>query len=402
MESDNTLKVTLSIKEWQVLILLAAINFTHTMDFVMVIPMGPILIQKLGINAAQVGHIVSSYTISASVFGLLGAGFIDKIERKTALLYSFLGLIVGTFFCAYSQSYHQLLMARALAGASGGLMSSMVYAYVGDYINDSKRGRATGIVMNSYSIASILGIPLGLLLAEKLDWNSPFLYLSALGLLFMILAYFWLPSLQNGKKQHNAFQVYAQIFKNTNIQWALLFMVLLTFAGFSVIPFISTFVVSNAGLPQDKLMLMYLVSGIVNFFAGPFIGKLADKYGKYHVFSITAILSVIPTMILGFMYQSPLMLTLLVTTTLFLFFSARYVPAMALISSGVEQAKRGGFLTISNSVQQFCMGASSYLVGLFIYTNRNGELQGFLYGATIASISIMMSIWVGKKIKMIS
>lgn len=392
----------LTAKEWWVLLLLGAINFTHTMDFVMVIPMGPKLIEQLHITVSEVGHIISSYTISAALFGLLGAGFIDKVERKKALLISFLGLIAGTLCCAFSHSYIELVMARAFAGASGGLMSSMVYAYVGDFMEEHKRGRATGIVMNSYSIASILGIPLGLMLANKFSWNSPFLYLSFLGLLFLVISIFKLPKLAPPKSNLEPIEVYMQIFKNTNAQWALLFMILLTVAGFAVIPFISTFVVANAGLPESYLIYMYLLSGVVNFFAGPYTGKLADQYGKVKVFTITAILSALPILVFSFLNQSPVWFILIITTLVFLFFSARYVPAMALISSSTAKEQRGGFLTISNAVQQMAMGVSTFTAGLLIHTLPSGEIQGFAIDATIAATAVLLSIIVAKKIKIIS
>lgn len=402
MNSVADVDLKLNSKEWGVLLLLTAINFTHTMDFVMVIPMGPKLIQQLHITAAQVGHIISSYTISAAIFGLIGAGTIDRIDRKKALIISFFGLIAGTLCCAYASSYFQLLLARAFAGASGGLVASLVYTYVGDFVAEHKRGTATGIVMNAYAIASIVGIPLGLYLSNTFNWNSPFLYLSFLGILFWVIAIFKLPSLPITKKTTSPMEVYTSIFINPNAQRALLFMILLSVAGFAVIPFISTFVVANAGLPEQHLIYMYLISGVLNFFAGPLTGRLADRYGKFKIFSIMAILSAIPIVIFSTFNNAPEWMVLFITTLLFLFFAARYVPAMALITSSVPSHERGGFLTISNSIQQMTMGLSTFLGGLFIYTLPNGQLSGMLIDASISALAVLLSVLVARKIKIIS
>ncbi|TAH26414.1 MAG: MFS transporter [Cytophagales bacterium] len=402
MTNPISLESKLSNTEWQILLLLAAINFTHTMDFVMVIPMGPKLIKELHISANEVGHIISSYTLCAAIFGLLGASIIDKIERKKALLISFLGLILGTFLCAWSSNYIELLIARGFAGASGGIMSSMVYTYVGDYIVEQKRGRATGIVMNSYSIASILGIPLGLMLANQFNWNSPFYYLSILGLFLLILSFFILPKIDSSPINKTASKIYTELLSNNNALWALLFMVLLTISGFAVIPFISTFVVSNAGLPENYLMYMYLISGIINFFAGPATGKLADKFGKNIIFSYTALLSAIPVVIFSYLNNASIPYIFTITTLMFLLFATRYVPAMAMITSSIDKDKRGGFLTISNSVQQLMMGVSTYIVGLFIISNPDGTISGFSIGAFISAIAVIISVAIAKKIKIIS
>ena len=398
--ADANLKLT--SKEWGVLVLLAAINFTHTMDFVMVIPMGPKLIQKLHITPAEVGHIISAYTISAAIFGLIGAGIIDRIDRKKMLIISFFGLIAGTLCCAYAETYIQLLLARAFAGASGGFVASLIYTYVGDYVAEHKRGTATGIVMNAYALASIVGIPLGLYLANTYNWNSPFLYLSALGIVFWVVAIFKLPSLPITQKTTSPLKVYTSIFINPNAQRALLFITLLTLSGFAVIPFVSTFVVVNAGLPEQHLLYMYLISGVLNFFTSPLTGRLADQYGKIKIFSIVAILSAFPILILSTYNHVPEVIILLTTTLLLLFFAARYVPAMALITSSIAREERGAFLTIINSAQQMTMGLSSFLGGLFIYTLTSGQLSGMITDAAISAIAVLLSVLVARKIKILS
>ena len=301
-----------------------------------------------------------------------------------------------------SETYIQLLLARAFAGASGGFVASLIYTYVGDYVAEHKRGTATGIVMNAYALASIVGIPLGLYLANTYNWNSPFLYLSGLGIIFWVVAIFKLPSLPITQKTTSPLKVYTSIFINPNAQRALLFITLLTLSGFAVIPFVSTFVVANAGLPEQHLLYMYLISGILNFFTSPLTGRLADKYGKIKIFSIVAILSAFPIIILSTYNHVPEAIILLTTTLLMLFFAARYVPAMALITSSIAKPERGAFLTIINSAQQMTMGLGSFLGGLFIYTLPSGQLSGMLTDAVISAMAVLLSVLVAQKIKIIS
>src|SRR4051812_43177266 len=122
------------ISERWLLLLLASVQFTHIMDFMILMPLGPQLMRNLLISPAQFSALVAAYTISSGVVGLLAAPFIDRFDRRRVLLTAYGGFIAGTVACALSQNFASLLGARVLSGAFGGLSSSMVLAIIGDVV----------------------------------------------------------------------------------------------------------------------------------------------------------------------------------------------------------------------------------------------------------------------------
>src|SRR6188472_324657 len=83
-----------------VIALLAVIQFTVVLDFMVMSPLGDMLMKSMSFNAVQFASAVSAYAFSAGVSGLLAAGFADKYDRKKLLLFFYAGFIVGTLLCA--------------------------------------------------------------------------------------------------------------------------------------------------------------------------------------------------------------------------------------------------------------------------------------------------------------
>src|SRR5688572_16524151 len=95
-----------------VIALLALLQFTIILDFMIISPLGDILLKSLGLTTSQFGSVVSAYAISAGISGILAAGFADKFDRKKLLLFFYTGFIIGTLFCALAYNYETLLLAR--------------------------------------------------------------------------------------------------------------------------------------------------------------------------------------------------------------------------------------------------------------------------------------------------
>ncbi|WP_051359886.1 MFS transporter [Adhaeribacter aquaticus] len=402
---EETLVPKAQIREGWLLFLLATIQFTHIIDFVIMMPLGPQLMRVFQINPKEFGFMVSAYTFSAAISGFISTLFIDKFDRKNALLALYAGFIFGTFCCAIAPTYELLLVARIIAGAFGGVIGALVFAIIGDAIPENRRGAATGKVMAAFSVASIAGVPVGLYLASKVDWHAPFYALAAMSLLVLIGAYFLLPALRGhltNAVKTNPLAVVGEILRNKNLLWAMTLMVALTLAGFTVVPFVSPYLVANVGFAESELAFMYLFGGLATVVTSQLAGRLSDRYGKQRIFIYTALFSIIPILAITHLQPAPHYLVLMVTTTFFIGFGARFVPAMSLITSSVSPNLRGSFMSFNSSVQQMAAGLSAFLSGLIIQKSSTGPLLHFGTIGIIATVATILCLFIVRQLKVIS
>lgn len=396
----------LSKKEHSLVLLLAAIQFTHILDFVIMMPLGPILIREFGINVTSFGLLVSSYTFSSAISGLLGALWIDKFERKKALMICYSGFALGTLLCFFSWGFESLMAARIFAGAFGGLVNTLVFTIVGDTIPEERRGRATGIVMAAFSVSSVLGVPIGLSLAEFAGWNFPFLLLALVAIGVLALLSKNVPTLNSHLSVSpvklsipKQLQELLGVARDSNHLRAYALTVFLMFAAFTLIPFISPYLVSNVGLKESHLALTYFCGGLLTFFTSRWIGRLADKFGKFRMFWIVAMLSLLPILTLTHLRQVPLFQALIVTTFFMSLVSGRFVPAMALITSAANPKQRGRFMALNNAIHHSAAGAASLLGGLVVTSHTDGMIQGYDKAGYIAVTSTILCIILAKRIR---
>jgi multidrug resistance protein len=357
------------IHEGWLLAVLAAIQFTAVLDFMIIMPLGPQYMRVFKIGPSEFGLIVSAYALSAGVAGIVAGFFIDRFDRKKALIGLYLGFTLGTLFCALAIEYWTLVAARVVAGAFGGVTMGVVMAVIGDVIPEERRGRAMGIVMSSFSIASICGVPAGLYVANQLDWHMTFYALSALCVLVLILMFKVMPSLRGHLEHHgdeSAAERMAAVLKHRKHLMGLLFMAMLMCTGFVVFPFLATYMVSNVGLTEQQLPLIYLCGGICTLFSMNLIGRWADRVGKYRVFVTMTLLAMIPAVIVTNLPHVALSIALVFSTIFMVCSSGRVVPAMAMLTSSIEPRHRGGFMSINSSVQQLSSGVAAWASGHII------------------------------------
>ncbi|WCL49219.1 MFS transporter [Leptospira sp. GIMC2001] len=390
-------------QERWIIVILAFMQFAHILDFVIMMPLGPFFMQEFKINSLQFGILVSVYTFSAGIFGLLGAFYLDRYDRKFAAIFVFSGFTFGTIFCAFAPDYNTLLVARAVAGGFGGIIGAVVLAIIGDIIPFFRRGKATGAVMSAFSIASVIGIPIGMILAENFGWHAPFLALGILSLAFIPLSYKILPTMRlhlegidSTKPAWNSISI---VLSRKNSYLVFLFLTCLMFGGFTIIPFLTPYMVGNVGLQMNELKYIYLFGGLFTFFSMNIIGKLSDRFGKQKIFTFVAILSWAPVLFVTNMTTTPLALTLTVTTIFMVLVSGRIVPAFAIITSTVEPQLRGSFMSITSSVQQLASGLASFLAGTIIYEVGNHTLVNYNIVGYIAVIASMISVFLVWKLK---
>ncbi len=377
-------------RERLLLFVLAVVQFSHVLDFVIMMPLGPQFMRVFHITPQEFGLIVSSYTFSAAIFGFLGAFFIDRFDRRTALLALYAGFVLGTLACAVAPNYELLVVARAVAGAFGGILGALIFAIVGDCIPDVRRGAATGVIMSSFSVASVLGVPFGLFLATSLSWHAPFFLLAGLSALALMLAVAVLPSMKKhllNAQPTAALENMRTVLSSPNNLRAFGLMALLMIAGFSVIPFISPYMVANVGLTEADLPYIYFFGGLATFFTSQWIGKLADKFGKLVVFRIVAALSIIPILLITNLPVVPLAVALVCTTLFMICLSGRLVPAMAIITSSVEPRYRGSFMSINSAVMQVFSGAGSFAAGFIIGKATDGTMTNYWLVGLIAALA---------------
>ncbi|HEY8401740.1 MAG TPA: MFS transporter [Cytophagaceae bacterium] len=401
--TENTQGV--KFNENLLLFILAAIQFAHVMDFVIMMPMNPVLQEVFHIDNKKFSLLVSSYSASAGIFGFLAFFFIDRFDRRKALLFLFAGFAIGTFFCAVAQSYSLFLLARILSGIFGGILSGIVLAVVGDVFPEARRGKATGIVMSAFSVASVIGIPVGYELAIRINWHFPFYILAAISTIVLILAYKVLPSMSShidSSSERNPLKMLQGIFNNSNLVWALLFIFVLMMAGFTVIPFISDYMAKNVGFSKEDISMIYFFGGLATVFTGPLIGRLADKFGKQRVFIVVALISLIPVLLITNLPPVSKVIAYMVTTTFFIFFGGRFIPAMSIITSSVQKSQRGGFMSINSSIQSLSSAIAALVGGVILVATSTGQITNFYAVGIVAAIFSVLAILISFKIKQVS
>jgi predicted MFS family arabinose efflux permease len=388
-------------KERWLLLMLAAVQFTHIMDFMIMMPLGPQLMRLFHINPAQFGLLVSAYTFSAGITGFFGAFFMDRFDRKRILIFLFVGFILGTLACALAPAYEVLLAARILTGAFGGVLAAVINAVIGDVIPMERRGAAMGFVMSAFSAASVLGVPAGLYLASLFSWHAPFLLLVALGLGVLPLLMSLVPTmrghLQGERRAFQPLEVLKQAFISPGQRYALLLTVLMMFGQFAIIPFLSPSMVANVGFTEAQLTFIYLLGGATTLITGPLIGKLADRIGKLRVLNIFLVLSVIPQLLITHLGPTPITLVLLITTSFFVVSGGRMIPAMALITGTVEPRNRGSFMGIQSSVQQIAAGLASLLAARIVFQDPAGHLLHFEIVGYLSVVASLICVWAAWK-----
>jgi predicted MFS family arabinose efflux permease len=388
-------------RELSLLLTLAAVQFTHIVDFMIMMPLGPQFMRLFGIGPQAFGALVSAYTFAAAVSGFVAAFWIDRFDRKRGLLALYCGFIIATALCGVAPNYVLLLLARITAGVFGGVIGALVLAIVADVVPYARRARATAIVSAAFSLSAVAGVPLALWLAVHLSWRAPFLLLAAASVGVALIALRLLPSLRAHLAHHQGHAPLERmrlIFGVRNHLRAFALMVALMFGGFTVIPFIAPYNVANVGITESDLAVIYFVGGLATLVSSQIFGRLADRYGKKRMFTILALASLAPLLITTHLPRLPLIAVLPFSTLFFILVTGRFGPAMALVSGSVEPRMRGSFMSFNASIQQLGSGAAAMTAGTIIGNAPDGTLThygavGWLaVGATLVAIALARRI----------
>lgn len=393
----------MSRAEKLLLFVLACLNFTHIMDFMIMMPMGPQLMRFFNLNPQQFSFIVSAYSLSAGISGFLFSFWADRFPRKHILLVAYSGFVIGTLACGFAPTYTMLVIARTMAGMFGGVIGAQVLSIVGDKFAYERRAQAMSIVMTAFSVASVIGVPVGLYLATEFSWHAPFLVVGAMSLGVIVLVIRYVPRLDEHllrrEQRPSPFSVVTNIWKNPNQMRALWLTTTIMLGHFSIIPFISPYLVSNVGFGENQLYLIYAVGGALTIFSAPLVGKLADRQGKLPVFIAFAILSLIPIYLITTMSPSSLPYVLFVAGLFFIFSNGRLIPTQAMTSSVVTPQQRGGFMSINQSLQLLMQSIATYGAGLIIHKTPTGQLENYSIVGFLSMAAIFSSIFIARTVK---
>ena len=404
MTSAKTKKVFTSYQVF-IIAILAFLQFTVVLDFMVISPLGAMLMDQLDISTSRFGIVVSAYAFSAGISGLLAAGFADKFDRKRFLLFFYVGFMAGTILCATAPNYHFLLIARIVTGTFGGVIASVSFSIITDLFALNVRGRVMGFVQMAFATSQVLGLPIGLVLANQYDWHAPFWMIAAIGIIVgLIIALFMKPITEhlNVETKLNPIKHLYSIISNSWYLQTFLAATLLATGGFMLMPFGSAFSIHNLGLTMEQLPVLYGVTGVFTIVFGPIIGKLSDSLGKYQIFVFGTVLTSVIVAIYTHFGITPLWMVITISVVMFVGVSTRMISSSALITAVPDLKDRGAFMSVYSSVRQIAGGIASAIAGIIVIQQNDGPLQrydilGYVVIATML-ISMVLLYFINKNI----
>ena len=398
----KTNKSPLSKYQWLVVAIIALTQFTVVLDFMVMSPLGDLLMKDLQVKPYQFGIVVSSYALAAGLSGFLTAGFADRFDRKRLLVFFYSGFIIGTLFCGLAKSYEQLVMARIFTGIFGGVMSSISMAIVADLFSLQQRGRVMGFMQMGFGLSQILGIPISLYIASKSSWQMPFYMIVGLSILMLTAILLALKPVRahlDKKTDRSAFHHLLATVKNRNYRIGFMATAFMSLGGYFMMPWGSAFAVNNVGLSQKELPFLFMVVGVATFITMPIIGLLADKINKFQLFMWASIVMIASVLVYVELGETTLFVLIVVNIFMMGGIMARMVPSQALTSSVPELHDRGAFMSINASLQQIAGGIAAIIGGKIVWqASPSAPLMNFdLLGYVVVGV-ILINIYLTRRV----
>ena len=376
--------------------MLAFLQFTIVLDFMVLSPLGAILMPALNITPRNFGLVVSVYAIAAAVSGVVAAGFADRYDRKKFLIFFYGGFLVGTVLCGMAPTYSTLLGARIITGLFGGVVGAASLAIVADVFPMSMRGRVMGLIMTAFGASQVLGIPIGIFLATHFGWHAPFLMIAAVGLVVGVVIVTQMQPvdahLQQTRRRSAAAHLWATA--TSPRYWVgFLATMLLATGGFMLMPFASAFTVNNQHIAIERLPILYMITGVCSMIFGPLIGRLSDRVGKYPTFCYASISAILVVLVYTNLSNAPLWEMILISVIMFATITGRMASAGALTSAVPAPQDRGAYMSISSSLQQLAGGVASLIAGMIVYQAPSGRIERYPWLGGVVSVSTLVAIW---------
>lgn len=395
--SDASIQSHFSSYEKTVIFLLALTQFTVVLDFMVMSPLGDMLVKSMDISASSFGNIVSAYAYSAGISGLLTAGFADKFDRKRLLVFFYVGFVLGTVFCGLADSYTTIIAARIITGLFGGVIGSISMAIIADIFPLQKRGRVMGFVQMGFGASQVLGIPIGLYIANHLGWEAPFMYIAAFSALILIGIIALLKPvkehLQLDRGNRNVMNHLLATIKRSAYQRGFLTTSLLSLGGFMMMPYATIFAVNNLHVDDEHLPVLFMVSGVVSLLFMPLIGRMSDKIDKLKLFGVGSVWLIVFCIIYTNLTAIPFYMVLILNTCITIGVLCRMVPSMALLSAVPDNHDRGAYMSIQSSLQQISGGIAATIAGLIVYQKTpTSMLEHYDVVGYVVSVCVVLSL----------
>lgn len=378
----------------QVILLLALTQFTVILDFMVMSPLGDILMKSLDLKPSAFGIAVSAYAFSAGISGFLTAGIADRFDRKKLLLCFYTGFIVGTIGCGLAHSFIVLVAARIITGLFGGVIGAISMAIVTDLFGMEQRGRVMSFLQMGFGASQVLGIPIGLYLANIMGWEAPFLMVAGLAL-FVAIAIM-------AKMQPISGHL---VLQRNNSAWKHLWLTItkgkylvgfvttasLSIGGFMMMPFASAFAINNLKITQNQLPIMFMISGFLSLAVMPIIGRLSDKIDKFKIFIVASCWTMAISVFYTNLSATPFWLVVIFNIMMVVGMLMRMTPSQALISALPEMSDRGAFMSVNSSLQQIAGGIAATISGtIIIQPAKSSPLEHYnIVGYVVAVISAL-------------
>ena len=397
--------VKLSTTQRWVIFILAVTQFTVILDFMIMSPLGDFMMKSLSMKPAAFGIAVSAYAFSAGLSGLLTAGFADRYDRKKLLIFFYTGFIVGTIFCGLSHNYVQLVAARIFTGLFGGVIGSISLAIISDLFTLQQRGRVMGFVLMGFGASQVLGVPIGLYVANLWNWEAAFLLVAGIAIFTAVLLVFKLPSVRAHlalQQDKSAFKHLWHTLKKRDYRIGFSAMAMLSIGGFMMFPFGSAFAVNNIGVSAEQLPQLFFISGISSLVIMPVIGKLSDRISKFKIFTVACIWMMVMVLVYTNLSLTAFWIVVILNILMMMGIMSRMIPATALVSGVPDMEDRGAFMSVNASMQQIAGGVAAVVAGLIVVQDhKSAPLQHYdIVGYLVIAITLL-SIYVMSRVSKI-
>lgn len=380
-----------------IIAILALLQFTVILDFIIMSPLGDILMKNLNMTTANFGFAVSAYAFSAGTSGLLAAGFADKFDRKKLLIFFYTGFIIGTIFCAFATNYWTLLGARIFTGLFGGVIGSVSLAIVTDLFVIHQRGRVMGFIQMAFATSQILGIPLGLYFANKWGWHSAFLMIAAVGVAILVAIITNMQAVNEHLKLQNDKNPFLHLWhtlSNKKYQVGFAAIAFLSVGGFMLQPFGSTFLINNIHISQLQLPTVYFFTGLSVLFIMPLVGKLSDRVSKFRLFAAGSVISAVMIMFYTNLGPTPLWEIIAINMVMFMGIMSRMIPATTLNTGIPDKKDRGAYMAITSSLQQISGGIAAVCAGYVVHQEtKTSPLENYNILGYIITVVVALSVF---------
>lgn len=382
-------------------LLLACVQFSHIVDFVVLMPLGPTLMESLNIGPAKFGALVSSYNFSAAFSAICLSTISDRFDRKKLLMLGLVGFFIGAVLCATAPGYKSLLTARIFTGAFGGFLNSLILALIADLVPYVRRGRAMGVLASAFSVASVVGIPLGLTIADFFGWQSTFMFNASFTLIVGVSAFFIIPNVRpksQSKGVANVLKKYFKMLSTPNYLKAHFFIFMVSMSMFVLIPFLSPYAVKNMGIETYQLKYMYLVGGVVTILTARIFGKWTDYWGALKIFMLLASASIVPVLLYTNAGTVSLPVYIMLSSLFMMLVSGRMIPCMTLVTAVPSPSERGSFMGVLNSVRALGSAVATLISGAMISESESGLLENYHHVGYLSLVLIIITVLLARSV----